>query len=150
VYFGESNLWSDFGAKSGASLGGAGGSGGAALNLQILQELDKESNTACSPCGVRRIYRLRPCRRPPLLLQAAVLAGWHIADIQLEYWLAGWLAGLQSAICKPQSAICNRQFATGFSNSQFTIRNPQFASRNSQFPFGNLQFAIHNSVIHNS
>ena len=71
---------------------------------------------------VRRIYRLRPCRRPPLLLQAAVVAGWHIADIQL---------------CNPQSAIRNQQVA---------IRNSQLdsATRNSQpqLAICNLEFAI--------
>ena len=46
-------------------MGGAGGSGGAALNLQILQELDKESNTACSPCGVRRILWASPTAAGP-------------------------------------------------------------------------------------
>ena len=48
----------------GCLLGGFGGRGGACPNLKILQESAKRSNTLCTTCGVRRILRLRPCRRP--------------------------------------------------------------------------------------
>ena len=48
------------------------------------------------PEGGRRILRLRPCRRPPLLpVDGWLLAGWVAAGRQDCSWLAdrGWLAG---------------------------------------------------------
>ena len=45
-------------------LGGAGGRGGACLSLQNLQNLHPDLARPAPPAGVRRILRLRPCRRP--------------------------------------------------------------------------------------
>ena len=45
----------------------------------------KKIQHALHPCGVRRILRLRPCRRPHGRL---VAGSWRLAD-----WLAGRLAG---------------------------------------------------------
>ena len=47
-----------FGTDPAAILGGAGVVGGACLNMQILQELGRKSNTPLDPCGARRIYSL--------------------------------------------------------------------------------------------
>ena len=46
-----------FGTDPAAILGGAGGRGGACLNMQILQEPGRKFNTPLDPCGVRRISK---------------------------------------------------------------------------------------------
>ena len=50
----------------GGLFGGAGGRGQVCLSLQILQNGEKIHSRPAPPAGVRRILRLRPCRRPPI------------------------------------------------------------------------------------
>ena len=58
-------FWLIFEATIDSQMGGAGGSAGAHGALKILQDLQQDSSTLCSPFGgAADILRLRPCRWP--------------------------------------------------------------------------------------
>ena len=71
----------------GGLFGGAGGRGEACLSLQILQN----GEWVYPPAGVRRILRLRPCRRPLWQLRVSWLLACWLGNILIGLVIAGLL-----------------------------------------------------------
>ena len=81
--FFEVREFDDFRAEKLRSRSGLGGRGGAPLNPSLLgNSVAIPSRPAAPLRGVRRILRLRPCRRPPWMQEAA---GWLAARIGIFY-----------------------------------------------------------------
>ena len=90
---------------------GAGGRGGGCLKLQILQILQKIQHAMLPLKGVRRIWRLRPCRRPHSINRC--LHGWrHYGTRDLWFCVRFWCIGgawnrLGITFCEPGDALKN-------------------------------------------
>ena len=76
----------------GGLLGGAGGGGWSLSNSSdSAKHGEKLHSRPAPPAGVRRILRLRPCRRPLWQLRVSWLLAWRLSNILIGLDIAGLL-----------------------------------------------------------